>query len=199
MLSATMLAEYGRLRAKRYPANVALRVVRHNEKTKGIEWEFDRSFTVDGFDVTVTIQPEEDPDISHRGEFSDDPTGHSEGYALRNYQAGRGDYKWFRLTNPVPDVAKALIQHHRYGRREAYDEAWRQAKEDLRAVLDYEQVYVVVTASRNGVTLGRESLGGIETDGDYDEVKAIVVGDGMIENAVDDARETLRKLCATTC
>lgn len=95
-------------------------------------------------------------------------------------------------------------QHRGMSRAVAREYARKRHAEQVREDTEDTTYYVVkVTASREGVTLGRAALGGVgiaydpitRTDGEWylDEAAA-----ELIPEAIEDARATLARLCAST-
>lgn len=192
MLNPSELAAYRRYRQQGVAAINALRTVLSETCDLPPVGE---SFVVEGFTVRIRIEQDQDADLSFLGEFTDRPAGdHSEGYCLRNPNAyDHGAYKWFVPANPVPEVAAELIKL-KFGKRLAWELAWRYAKQDLQEALDYAPVGVIVTASREGIELGQDSLGGID---DPDYARSAVAEHDMIGTAIAKAKEMLGRLC--TC
>jgi hypothetical protein len=198
LLSACQLREYRQLRqVKGYPARTALATVRSAETATRVPWSLDESFHYQGFDVVVTCQPDQDADFSYLGEFTDKATSrHSEGYYLVNPNSrnDRHVYGFFELANPVPEVAADLIKNCKYGKRAAWETAWKQAKDDMQHALDYTAYVVTVTASRHGIELGYDILSGVESESDSDIVEEVLCN-SMIDNAISEAKANLARLC----
>jgi hypothetical protein len=143
----------------------------------------------DGFELVLSITPDDYPDVSFLGEFTD----RQEPGAVPNPE-GRYDsrlYRWF-----VPAITED--EHYRglrdlkFGRAQARDLARSYVRQDLELARDYAPVIATVTAHRAGVELGSASLGGID-DEDYAR-SWDVLGD-LASEALAEAQETLGRLC----
>lgn len=185
----TLQARYRKLRKDGLSALVAHYHAKRS--TTDYDYEIGEPFERDGFSILVTTEIDDYNDISGLGRFPDDSTGHSAGIVLRNHAAGWNDYKWFRPETPVRTVARDLMRL-KYGKRQAYELAWSQAKDDLRQALDYVAYAITVTVSVDGIELGSDELG---CCAGYDDLRECVDANGMIENAVDAAQASLAKLC----
>jgi hypothetical protein len=195
MLNQRQMRAYRRFRSEGCSANQALKIVKAQE-TKHVEWSFGETFQRDGFDIIVTYEPDDSADYSHLGEFTSraDST-HSMGEFLLvpGSRLDRNKYRFFRLENTVPDVAHDLIKL-KYGKRQAWETAWKQAKEDMREAIDYACIVVFVRVKKNGIELGTDVLGGIDGDCETDYIEAVESND-MIDNAIAEAKRNLSVLC----
>jgi hypothetical protein len=150
------------------------------------------TFERDGFTIQIRVKHDETADFSHLGELSD----RWERGAIA-WKGDRHEYKYFIPTNSEEDQYRGLLDM-KYGRAQARDAARECVKADYEQMKafcgDRSAMYgVIVTASREGVELGKDSLWGVD---DTYIVGAILDHD-MIGNAIREAREKLRELCVT--
>jgi len=150
------------------------------------EFTIGETFRYRGFDVKVTAEYDPDPDFSWLGEFKRkaccdlcvnrkglDADGNETG----TYYYSSGEMEWWHpsgMRGTSPEDIKADHKLH---------EEFGSGQRSMHVV--------TVTASRNGVKLGFDSLGGVD-DG---YIADAVYDYGMISNAIDEARKTLRGLC----
>ncbi len=193
---------YRRSRTEGFTAKEALQVVRTAIQVRNVPWRFGKPFEYEGFTIRVTVGPDPVPvDLSWLGEFTDNITGHhSEGIYLKNPLARgrhqpRNVYQWFRLAVPVRERVQSILEHRRCGRRQAWEMAWRSAQEDVLLASVHMSRIITVTARKDGITLGLDVLSGVDGDDDQYHIE-LVLANGMIENAVQEARQTLQRLCS---
>lgn len=128
----------------------------------------------DGFAVKAWAEPDQDADLSWLGKFQSNRCCRA---CIDRKKAGtwsRGEFEFFHPENP----------EHQYQRAD-----WREAE----AFANGEKgMYVVfVTASREGVELGRAILGNV--DDSY--LRGAIDEGGMVAEAIREATATLGKLC----
>lgn len=211
--------EYMKERAKypHAPAKHALQAVRATRKTRTLPFHYsdvtDRgtTFKVKGYDVTVRSQPDDDPDLSFYGKFTDTMPRSGEQYFKRgHWSEGFTDSRGHRFSGEWQFPHRELryfvpgynhlddIDTYRrtYGRHEAYTMAMAYARRDWRRMEDYgsgwAMVGITVTVSRHGVELGNASLWGIESDSTehvYDVVQ------DLLAEALTEARKNREALC----
>lgn len=165
-----------RLMFPTYPANAAIgRVKLANE-------QFITS--KDGFDLKLTVDPDDHVDLSWIGQFTDHP-GNNEALETK---AGRNSYKYFvpeyKLADRIKDNSRQGMSRHN---------AWLQAKadqyRDMKFATDYSPNCIKVTALKNGIELGSSSwLGGVE-----DECINNCAND-LIDEAIEEAQDNLESL-----
>jgi len=170
-----------------------------------LNWRNERAeWQQDGFDIVAKIRPDEDPDLSWLGTYTDSlPAGE----AGRDYidREKEGDwtsreYRYFVPGNSYAEAVSSLVKMG-YTPIGAKRMAKRYVHQDYQRCEDYNRggwsmTYVSVTASREGVELGRASLGGIESDaGDYITDTALE----LVGEAVKEAETTLEELWLCKC
>lgn len=151
-----------------------------------------RSFEMDGFDISIEMTPDMDPDYSFYGEFIDNdqdgavknPAGWTS-HGNRNNSYAAYFVPTYTLEERYADLHKAGMdkQSARLAARDA-------VLKDLECAKDYSPFVVTVTASRNGIELGSDTMGGM----DYDDPEDGILGNDMINNAIEYAKEALAKL-----
>lgn len=178
----------------------------------------------DGFTIHYRIEPDEFPDLSYLGEWSDTPhpdrrlavdvwaTEH--GYVHARDQHSRYEprcYRWFnpayggdaeRFPTPVALdlMMKEIARSYCKGdRNAAYLGIMGERSGDYKRActfgVDWWTLVVCVEVSRAGVVLGTAALGGVDSDG-YDSAKACAEEHGLADEALDDARAKRAELCA---
>jgi len=135
--------------------------------------------TVDGWDIRIMAEPDEDADLSWLGTWTDDPTD-----AVPNSNGSYGSYKYFRpepsiLPTPA-DLRKAGMPSSRVP--EAIRESMQAAEREAH-ITPYD---VTVRATRDGQT-GYDSLGGVYASGDADLLWTVDDHD-MVAAAIDAAK-----------
>lgn len=176
----------------RVPAVNALAIVKR--QTTLPEWaaEFDWSMSgerwtgeVDGWDIVISTEVDQDTDISWLGEFTDDSTD-----AVPNPEYQHGRYKYFR---PDADRVPTTKDYPAGMSRAEIREAIRaQMEADARLALEPQHV-VSVTASRKGIELGSAVMGGSYIDGGNDLLWTVDDYD-MISEAISEAETALAGL-----
>ena len=129
----------------------------------------------DEFDIRVEVDCDPDPDLSWIGEFSNDwAPGAIEIEKDNGFNPTRHSYTYF-----IPATEYRNLD-------------WRLMKQILRD--EFIPVCVKVTASRNGIELGRAYLGGCFYDGNADQIAYDYLSD-LVEEAVEEARAAIASLC----
>jgi hypothetical protein len=170
-----------------------------------------------GFKITITEQPDPDPDLSYLGEYSDTPHGDRrlsvDVWAVEHGHFANGEpgwrphphvYRWFNPAygcTPSPTLESLRAEHAKLNGGnldEAYRQVMRERRQDYDRMTAYQRgewacLGVIVTASLNGVELASASLWGIESDG-YDSVEEAAEEHGLIDEAVEQAQSTLAAL-----
>lgn len=177
---------YHQLR-KDYPASTALAISRMEHEARDF-WSGDTAewTTPDGWTFTAEIHYDDDADLSHYGEWTNDPTD-----AIDNpeYRYDRGQYPYFRPeTSQTADLLPYL--RRTYGRHEAYRLCLQCQQEDMeRARTTKDCYYVIVTASHPYYGAGEASLCGIEDDHYARPYCAEVARDDLAPEAQNDAMQ----------
>jgi type II secretory pathway component PulJ len=168
---------------------------------------------VEGFDVRVTWDYDESWDYSHYGVFCEEKNAPEGAFLIRNPDAwrkvdrGEGSPSWERTSHrawgwfAVYEIEERVKWRMSNGISE--QEAWRDALDDARmaasklAAGDLFGIVVTVEAWRNGVELGRASIGGIECEGwvKLETVEEAAREYGLVEEAVASAKSKLNELC----
>lgn len=189
----TNLQRYKRYRTKGYPAHVALSLAKADFAISDWDWQNDETATreVDGFTLTLSVLPDEYPDISWLGYFTND---WEEGAIVSDRFDSRL-CKWF-----VPQVT---VREHFEGLKRYYSrsESWRLANEyarrDMETAREYYIYVIVIKAEREGIELGSSSIDGYDFDDErsaHVQAEQAVEDYGLVEEAISEAQETLAKL-----
>jgi hypothetical protein len=193
------------------PARYALAVARESvsdpEERTGLDWTNVGAYAtdrngyetvargiIDGYTVTVRMGPDDNA-------FDDDVYGsfHTEKETEHDVRTDGGVYRrsdiWY---TPVDATDRIAYIHDRQGQsKSTAREIARQAFiEEAQQALERTAYVLIVTASRGGIELGRDVLGGIEYDDDEprdQQVASVLTDHGMIEGALDEARAELPK------
>lgn len=182
--------EYRRLRrGYTLPARWAWDWCRRKERLKarkaelGFAWQTEPGASrravwyQEGFELIASIVADPDGGSLHGidalGRFSD---RWEAGAISHHWGNGRG-FRWF-----IP--AEAKTRHAAYRRACDFGEGWC-------------HVAVEVQARRHGVVLAETSLGGIESDTEEDYFTEMVLE--LADEAIAQARSTLRRLCGGQC
>ena len=204
-----VLSEYRKWRQKGMGAKNALSLAKRGDPPFQLRWSDDEKVVLerDGFSVTVTWEPDQCDYGDYLGEFTDT---WSEG-VLENPRAnwhveetwrGRNEripgwnnreWKWFLPQITEEEHYRDLCKY-KFGKAEARRLAREYTEDALSRALEYQAWVVIVTASRDGIELASDALGGIDVDS-FDELAWIVADHGMIEEAIERAKAALEKLC----
>ena len=162
------------------------------------EWSHDGETSTlerEGFTITLKVESDYYPDSSFLGEFGDT---WQEG-AITNDPDDSRLYRWF-----YPAITQA---EHRAGlqalgmsKSVAEDLAREYVRRDMETAREYAAYVLIVSASREGIELGSDVLGGVDFSDDEDnqrQAEMIVSDHGMIDEALDQARATLAKLAGS--
>ncbi len=182
MPSIDIQGDYRQLRTQGYPAALALHVARHQARLHarigalGLEWDEEHYRPVarwrqEGFDLVARRQVDENGWWIHGDEIGTFSNDWAPG-AVR-HRGERGEYPWFIPADPER-------RHALYERARAYGRTWW-----------YETLEV--QAWRAGVVLGEASLSGIESDSD--EIYFTEAALELADEAIAEARATLKRLC----
>lgn len=210
MTDVRVAAEYLRLR-KEHPslsANQAMLWARGNLKPTELKWEtFEGNhFAVgrgerDGFDVRVVVDYDEYPSQTAPTPTDDDTGIRNPDFEYDEYDYQRG--KRFLELESGSTVRELAPYYNRAGASKSV--AWERARESLQeeaeAYLsdDYVQLVYRAEVSVGGAKLGEEALGS-DLIIDYrtleKELDNTVVETGIIEEAIEQAKENLPSLVA---
>lgn len=148
----------------------------------------------EGLTVTVSMAPDQCPDVSWLGEFTDTWSRD----ALVNSHNDSNAYRYFVPGTTVGEHRRALSDLG-YARGVAHALAVSYAREDMTTAREPEMFTVKVAVSKAGVTLATEYLGGVALSDDEDraeQVAHLVRDHGMVDTALEEARDTLSTLAA---
>lgn len=187
---------YARARAQGYTAATAYRIATATDPLPELEWkDYDSraSFERDGFTFSVRVEPDDNADLSWVGEF----TNSWETGAIKNpnYYAGQ-TYEWFVATYTYEERVGDLRASGR-SRGVADAEARQAIQKDAAMAVDYQEYVIALSVKRAGVELTTEYLGGVGFGDSYDDNRRYVaeVIAEMLDEAIENARTTLRELC----
>ena len=197
MVDSGLVAKYKKNRAENpgLPASYALRWARDVEASNRPE-DFNvrgNPFTVDGFDIEITYDYDDANDYSHLGEFTDS----WDEDAVRNPEAwtshGNRNHSYLAYFVPAITEREHFDGLHKMGMSKsvAHEVARSYVLRDMDQARDFTSYVIEVTASKEGVVLGRDYLGGVE---DEDYIPSCVIDHDMIGNAISEAKSTLAKL-----
>lgn len=171
---------------------------------------------VEGFQVRLTWDYDEFYDFSDYGKFCEARDLSPKKFAIRNPNAwskrdlGNGTdswvrvdsriFGWFQLENHPKDEVPYYVKEG-MTEKEAWEKVLTRERKTVQKLADNElfAIVVTVTASRENVELGSASIGGYEVE-DYvkdEDVLDAANGNGLVEEAIAEARKTLANLC--TC
>jgi hypothetical protein len=203
-----VLTEYRSWRQKGLRAKDALSLAKRGDPPFEIDYcDKPTSFERDGFTVTVKVEPDCCDYGDYLGEFTDtwsegvleNPRAnwHTEedwrGRQVRVSGWNSHEYEWF-LPQITEEEHYRDLCRYKFGKAEARRLARKYTEDALYRALEYEAWVVIVTVYREGIELGSDALGGIDVDS-FDEIPWIVHDHGMIEEAIERAKDALEKLC----
>lgn len=191
MLTQSQMNAYRKLRADGASAKDSLAYAYSRDRLAACEWaglSYDDSvkFEREGFTIRIVAKPDEYPDTSWLGEFSN----HRDLGAVRHASASRDCYEWFNPERMEAQHYEELRQL-KVGKARARELAHKYVRQDYETACDEVWCFIRVTASRDGVVLGEDTLGGV--DSGY--VAEAVLDHDMVDNAIEAAREKLAALC----
>lgn len=221
-MDSHLLREYRSIRLKHphYPAKVCLAIARGLLKYRYLpdEWE------QDGFDIKVSSDYDEDGDLSYFGKFVDRSRlsykdadkaidrwardygerhdGKIEPYFFEDPSAFISTRE-YRYVVPEADYAseRRAFLDCKMGKREADERAREVIKWQVKCLETYTSTWwfinVDVKVSKEGIVLGRASIGGTESGlGDYeDPIRMIAEEHGLVDEALDEAKAMVERLC----
>lgn len=221
----TLQETYRRLRDEGYRARGALVVARQQLREPEFDWRgagnpWRGKTTRDGFDIVVRVDYDEigDRDVKWTEREWDLPDRHKSAYRNPNGRLVHDDdtyngmvwkgydhrYAYCVPTMQVVELAEYYHDHDGQSRSVALDRAREAVREVVELYNDdtYAEYVIRVTAYRNGIELGSDSLGGVSvSDGSerYElvQLEEVLNDHGMIDNAVSEAQEALAGLCAS--
>lgn len=175
---------------------------------KRAEWQWNgetATCEVEGFELRLEVRDDDDSSPADwLGEWSDRWADGAISYANEHHSYGnhynsRSDYEWWHPAQSIEDHRSAL-RALGYSRHDAYTIAREYVLRDMRMASDFTAYGVIVTASREGIELGSDSLWGITLDESpgarsRDDQMA-EIADDIVSEAISDARESLAKLTA---
>jgi len=160
------------------------------EMTHG-RWEKRAYLTRNGFDVVVRIIPDDYPDTSFLGTFTDDPDN-----AIPT-GGGSRDWQFFRPEG-MDDLYEWLRTKGGMTVEQATDKRSEAAQLALRQATDPYVYQVVVTVYRQGVELALDALSGVYFDQEHDpwgDHYGTELANDMIPTAIEEAKAVLARLC----
>lgn len=211
-------AEYKAKRTDMSPREIARGKANGYTPPEQLDWRDGRGkdvhvadFERDGFDIHVRVVWDEDFERGDDGEFvntrDDHDTYPTERYHDALLRHGRPCeesrvYNYFRPT----ETARANAKYYsKAGMSRGV--AWEKAQEIMRSIVHYatsDDVYaygVIVTASKEGIELGENSLWGITFDMSARNVETMReldrCADECADEAIHEAKEALNKLVAS--
>ena len=222
----TLEEAYRRQRREGYRASTALVIARQRLREPAFDWRgagnpWTGKTTNEGFDIVIRVNYEDsiDPDITWTSNEWELPDRHRSVYRNPHGRLVHDDDTWNGMvwkgydhryaycvpTMQVAELADYYHQHDGRHRSVAIDDAREVVREivELYTGDTYNEYWVRVTAFKNDIELGEDSLGGVSvSDGpeSYElvQIEEVVNDHGMIENAVSRAQEALAGLCAAS-
>lgn len=148
--------------------------------------------TRDGWQVTITREVDDDPELSILGEFTDTWV---EGALIAN----RPDTKLCRYFVPSQSIRshRADLSKLGYARHAAQCLAVKYARQDMKAARDPDMYVIAAQVTKHGVRLGSDGVGNTRFDAakDLDEQTAEVAqAYGLVDEVLSQARATLDQL-----
>lgn len=207
------VSQYRAHRADGIPASVALTWAR-SAPALALDWNGagDRAeLERDGFAIVVRVEPDDIPPAE--ADFTDAaPADPMMERLCRNPRAwdvdgeplyGSGHYRYVVPACTSYADERAALHARGYSRHDADAIARRSVRQLVELLVsdDYTSSVVVVTASRAGVELGSDALGGVDIDGRgswqdaRSRLESVISDHEMIDGAIADARSTLQNLC----
>jgi len=200
---------YRQARARGVPASSPLALAKARvtrRERQGLDWKHSsgygrplKSATLmrDGFEVSVRVDYDEIGDLSHLGEFTDNPKG-----AVKRKKIGWNEYKYFRPATSYEEHRRALSKLG-YSRQAADVLARKYMRQDAEYAEEFARgdrslLVVEVQVSKMGVELGFESVGGVDVD-DLDDPYLDELAEDLIPSALHEAKQKLQKLCEGVC
>lgn len=201
MLTTTQLRTYKQYRAKGSGAADALRYARYKVGAR-LPWNHNQDraeVPQHGMNVVVRIKPDHDADFTDwLGEFSDKWEHGAVKHTNRHSLYSR-DVQWFKPAYSLAQRYEDARVSLRMGKDAAYLFARQGVERDYLRAADYGNgwsfIGVVVDVYKEGVKLGAASLWGIESDSDVEFIEETAIE--LISEAIEEARTTLTRLCAT--
>lgn len=151
-----------------------------NVEPEGFNVEGD-PFVVDGFTIKIEVEQDYYPDFSNLGTFTDK----YEAGAIPNSGDSR-EYKWFVPAIKESEHFDGLIKMG-MSKGVAHELARSYVIQDRNMARDYTSYIVTANALIDGVTFGSATLGGVEEG----SVREVALFEGIIDEAIDEARKTL--------
>lgn len=161
------------------------------------------TFEREGFTLRVRVRPDDDPDTSWLGRFTDtwEPGAIvTDPYRREPSEAGdrayRGEWRYFVPAIPALEQREYLRRSH--ARHVADCLARAYVERDYRLALEQREQVVSVSASREGVKLGGSALGGCDLGDEYAATRAYLheIVDELADEAILEALEALERLGA---
>lgn len=185
--------EYDRMRGMGYGAHAAWLSATRDRGGPDVPTDHGDTFERDGFILTVNITRDHlTPRDTGVGQFVSTWQDGCLDRKREGYHVGHGEHPLF-----LPDITQA--EHEASGPNYiSPEEARRYVLHDLDRAERFESEWwytvIGVTAEREGIELGAEYLGGIETDcGERYKRQTI---NELADEAIHEAKEALERLCA---
>jgi hypothetical protein len=140
-------------------------------------------FRHDEFDMRLEVSYDMSPDTSWIGEFSDnDGAGAIDHHATGTWldRSWRGPRFFIPCNYDPSEPQNAKID---YKRLVAFHQG------------DWNMVHLGVTALKEGIKLGTASIGGVESDSGKNFFYSLVMEE-LVPEAVEEARDAVKRLCA---
>ena len=173
------------------PAKIALYL---GKKTKTsnpypITLEEGARFHEKGFSIAINVTADDGVDTYGIGEFSDRP----EQDAIPHRPGNEITYKYFIPTTKIAEH-RSWYQKHGYSKHDSYTRARQYVLEDYKLMIqicEYGQAFITVTASKNGICLGSDTLGRC----DWNCIEEAIIEYDMVKKAINNAQINLQALC----
>lgn len=146
-------------------------------------------FCYQGFDICIAVEPDDDLETSWLGTFSE----RRDEDAICHGDRNNNSVAYFNPANTINDH-RQWYQKKGYSKHESYTRARSHVLDDYQTLLEIYrngQALITVTASLKGTKLGTDVLGCC----DWDNIEEAIIDNGMVENAVTQAKQTLKALC----
>lgn len=155
-------------------------------------------FEYKGFQVSAHVEVDQDDCTAYLGKL------------VRKWEPGAirvnpRELEWRERHIPTYFVPEISIAEHRghlhasgYSKAVAEERAREIVYQDMRRFLEFGETWwtyiLVAKACKHGVLLGEHGLGGVEFE-DEEELRQRLWEDNIVDEAVDEAEKTLKKLC----
>lgn len=189
-MDTTLINEYKKLRSQNVLAKYAFDLVKVRRKNR-TTFPIDTFFNQDGFDIIIKVEHDDIVDISPFGRFTDHVTDQYRTYAIVINRNNPRQYKYF-----VPSCSfsehKSYFHSVGFSKNDATIKARQCVMDDYELAKNYNPLLAIVHVYKNGINIASTTIGGIDK---YDDVSDTLVDCGTVDEAIDLAKNNIKKLC----